>query len=201
MSALVGSVTSRTYEDTIQNVATSTTPASNTASVPTSTTELPENESACFYADAELCLLPNENDNCKECMPHPTVKNSLVCCNVTDIEKALSCLPNPSADNSSYWENIHIRNATLEELDISHKFWKRLNTFAVTDGQIKRVVKEFAKFSSPTCVNMSSNNLLTVTPRAFKDLPQLQILDISNNNLTALPNLNGISTNLTLDIR
>lgn len=194
----VNTVTSRTYEDTIQNVAaTSVTPPSNATPPLATSTEMPENENGCFWAEPDLCQLPNDNENCKECMLHPTMKNSLVCCNVTDIEKSLSCF----ADNSSFWENLHIRNATLEELDFSHKFWKQLKTFAVTDGQITRVNKEFSKFSSPTCVNISNNNIISIPSRAFKDVPQLQYLDVSNNNLSMLPYLNGISTNLTLDLR
>lgn len=162
----------------------------------------PQPPDTCFYADHSLCTLPRENESCKECIPHPTIANSLVCCNVTDIEKSISCVPNPSSsDNSSYWVNLHIRNATLDELDISHKFWKRLDSLVVTDGHIERITKEFTKFSSPHCINVSNNNLLMIHQRAFKELTRLQMLDISYNNLSTIPNLNSIPPNLTLDIR
>lgn len=156
----------------------------------------------CFYADSDLCEIPRRADGgCNECIKHPTVPNSLVCCNVTDIEKAISCVPNPTTDNSSYWVNVHIRNATLDELDFSQKYWKRLDSLVVTDGHINRIVKEFTKFSSPHCINISNNALQVIHPRAFKDLVRLQVLDLSHNNLSTMPNLNSIPTNLSLDIR
>lgn len=154
----------------------------------------------CFHAEADLCLQSRENETCKECMAHPTIPNSLVCCNVTDIERAISCVPSPTTDNSSYWINVHIQNATLEELDISQKILKRLDSLSVTDGQINRVINDFSKFSSPKCINISSNDIHMINTRAFKDLTRLQVLDLSYNNLTSIPNLNS-ATNVTLDIR
>lgn len=156
--------------------------------------------SVCFYAEPELCQLARENDTCRECMQHPTIPNSLVCCNVTDIEKAIACVQNPTTDNSTFWTNVHIRNATLDELDISQKFLKRLSSLAVTDGQVRKVVNEFSKFSSPKCINISNNNIDVINARAFKDLTRLQVLDLSYNNLSTIPNLNS-ATNLTLDIQ
>lgn len=167
------------------------------ANIVTSTATAP----TCFYADSDLCEAHRTDGGCNECMKHPTVPNSLVCCNVTDIEKAISCVPNPTTDNSSYWVNVHIRNATLDELDFSQKYWKRLDSLVVTDGHINRIVKEFTKFSSPHCINISNNALKLIQPRAFKDLVRLQVLDLSHNNLSTMPNLNSIQTNLSLDIR
>lgn len=155
----------------------------------------------CFYADPDLCTTPREHDDCQECIPHPDIPNSLVCCNVTDIERAISCVPNPTTDNSSYWVNLHIRNATVDELDIPHKYWKRLDSLIVTDGHINKIIKKFTKFAAPQCINISNNNLLGIHPRVFKDLTSLQVLDISYNNLSTIPNLNSIPTNLSLDIR
>lgn len=154
----------------------------------------------CFYAENDLCLQSRDNETCKECMAHPTIPNSLVCCNVTDIERAISCVANPNTDNSSYWTNVHIQNATLDELDVSAKFLKRLDSLSVTDGQIRKIVNEFSKFSSPKCINISGNGIGMINARAFKDLTRLQVLDLSYNNLSTIPNLNS-ATNLTLDIR
>lgn len=201
-SIMVDVTIARTFDEPMLSIVTSSSPTSVVTTSPSPQLVDQQQNSTCFYAEPDLCALPFENDSgCKECMPHPTIANSLVCCNVTDIEKSISCMPNPTSDDASYWTQIHIRNATLEELDISHKFWKRLDSLAITDGQVKRIVKEFPKFSSPKCINISANGMLSITPRAFKDLTRLQVLDISNNNLSTMPNLNSIQTNLTLDIR
>ncbi|XP_037028171.1 protein halfway isoform X1 [Bradysia coprophila] len=195
LSAVIISVYGRTFDEpTVSNVML-TTAATVTAT---------DSPNICFYATEDLCSLPRENESCNECIPHPTVPNSLVCCNVTDIEKSISCVPYPaSADNSSdsYWINLHIRNATIDELDIPHKYWKRLDSLVITDGHINRITKEMPKFSSVQCINISNNHLVNINLRAFKDLVRLQMLDISKNNLSSMPSLNSIPTNLSLDIR
>lgn len=123
-----------------------------------------------------------------------------VCCNVTDLEKSISCVENViNGENKTVWTNIHVRNATIDELDISLKLWKLLDSLAITDGQVNRIVREFPKFSQPKCLNMSNNNLHTIPTRALKDLTRLQILDLSHNNLSTVPNLNNL--NLALDVR
>lgn len=151
--------------------------------------------SSCFYAEENLCLLPFDVNGCRECMQHPTQLDSLICCNVTDIEKSISCAPKVE------WTNIHMRNVSVDELDISDKFWKRLTSLVITDGHINKITKEFPKFSSPKCINVSNNNLMVINQRAFKDLTPLQVLDLSHNNLSTIPNLNSIQGNLSIDIR
>lgn len=169
-----------------QSIPNSVTPATTTTPPQI---ELPKGP--CFYADRELCY-GNTTSSC-ECNVHPVYSNSLVCCNVTDVEKAFSCVA------GSNWSHIHIINATLDELDVSLKFWKMLHSMIVTDGSINRITKEFTKFSLPNCVNISNNNLIDINQRAFKDLRHLTFLDISHNNLSNMPNVN--QNNLTLDIR
>lgn len=195
--AIIVSVSGRTFDEpTVSNVLLTT--------AATVTVQATESPNICFYATEELCSVPRENDSCNECIPHPTVPNSLVCCNITDIEKSISCVPYPSSmDNSSdsYWINLHIRNATIDELDIPHKYWKRLDSLVITDGHINRITKEFPKFSSVQCINISNNHIVNINSRAFKDLVRLQVLDISKNNLSSMPTLNSIPTNLSLDIR
>lgn len=199
--AIILSVAGRTFDEpTVSNVILTTAATSTVQMV----YETPSPPNICFYATEDLCNMPRDNDNCNECIPHPTVPNSLVCCNVTDIDKSLSCVPYPpSADNSSdsYWINLHIRNATIDDLDIPHKYWKRLDSLIITDGHINRITKELPKFSSVQCINISNNHLVNINLRAFKDLVRLQVLDISNNNLSSMPTLNSIPTNLSLDIR
>lgn len=186
--------TARTFEE---NVLITSTP-----SAPEKVVVEPQqwnSNSTCFFAEPELCQEFNESEPCRECMPHPVFSNSLVCCNVTDLEKAISCVENVNSDNKTSWSNIHIRNATLDELDISLKMWKLLDSLAITDGHVDKIVREFPKFSQPKCLNLSNNNLHVIAQRAFKDLPKLQILDLSHNNLSSIPNLNNL--NLTLDVR
>ncbi len=195
--AVIITVSGRTFDEpTVSNVMLTT---AATVMVQ-STTDSPN---ICFYATEDLCNLPRENDSCNECIPHPTDPNSLVCCDVTDIEKSISCVPYPAtADNSSdsFWINLHIRNATIDELDIPHKYWKRLDSLVITDGHINRITKEFPKFSSVQCINISNNHLVNINSRAFKDLVRLQVLDISMNNLSSMPTLNSIPTNLSVNI-
>jgi Leucine-rich repeat (LRR) protein len=113
----------------------------------------------------------------------------------------MACVPSPNVDstNSSHWLNIHIHNATLETLDVSKNHWKRLQSLAVTDGFIKGIVNEFTRFSEPKCLNFSNNNISDINVRAFTHLVQLQMLDISSNNLSTIPNVSG--KNKKIDIR
>lgn len=183
----------RTFDETPTNLLITSTAA------PEKTIEPQQLNGTCFTAEPELCLEFNESEPCKECMPHPIYSNSLVCCNVTDLEKSISCVENLNGENKTVWLNIHIRNATIDELDISLKIWKLLDSLAITDGQIDRIVKEFPKFSQPKCLNLTNNRLHTIPSRAFKDLTRLQMLDLSHNNLSTVPSLNNL--NIELDVR
>lgn len=187
-------VSARTFENEPPSILTTST------SAPEKPIEPQQPNGTCFIAEPELCQEFIESETCKECMPHPVYSNTLVCCNVTDLEKSISCVENLNNDsNKTVWSNIHIRNATIDELDISLKLWKLLDSLAITDGQINRIVKEFPKFSQPKCLNLSNNHLHTIPARALKDLTRLQVLDLSHNNLSTVPNLNNL--NLALDVR
>lgn len=191
ISFMTATIQARTFEE---NVLITSTAAPEKAVV-----EPQQWNSTCFFAEPELCQEFNESEPCRECMPHPVFSNSLVCCNVTDLEKAIACVENSNSDNKTSWSNIHVRNATLDELDISLKMWKLLDSLAITDGHVDKIVKEFPKFSQPKCLNLSNNNLHIIPMRALKDLPRLQVLDLSYNNLSSIPNLNNL--NLALDVR
>lgn len=173
------------------NDSTSTEPALATPPPITTT------NNSCFYATEDVCHLPIEVTGCKECMRYPPQSDNLVCCNVTDIEKSISCV------GKVEWSNIHMRNVTVDELDISDKYWRRLNSLVITDGHINKILKDFPKFSSPKCINISNNNISSISPRAFKELTLLQVLDLSHNKLSTIPNLNlnSIPGNLSIDIR
>lgn len=161
--------------------------------------EPPQPNTTCFYAEPELCHQFNESDPCKECRPHPVYTTALVCCNVTDLEKSISCVENLNNEDKTAWTHIHVRNATLDELDISKNLWKLLDSLAITDGKVDRIVKEFPKFSQPKCLNMSNNGMRQIPTRALRDLNRLQVLDLSHNNLSTIANLKNL--NLVLDIR
>lgn len=179
----------------------STAITTTTETVPTEPPEIIE-PPTCFYAEEELCQMPRNNTDCKECFVHPVYTNSLVCCNVTDIERSISCVPKPNnSDNSMYWSNIHLRNVTAKSLEIKDKYLQELNSLIVTDGKIERIIFEFKKFNSLKCINISNNNLIEINPRAFKDIVTLQVLDVSYNNLTTLSSLNSIPNNLTLTVK
>lgn len=199
----------RVPDETINNdymIKTTTTP------VTTTTTMAPlehfNQTGKCFYAEPELCLYPpprtetSFNAPC-ECFQHPNFPRSLVCCNITDINQVVSCPPSPTNDNSKSWVNVHIRNATLDEFDVSHKFWRILDSLVVTDGSIKKLNREFLRFTPITCLNISNNQLSEIQQRALSILTQIQVFDISYNNLSTMPNINNVQNNLTLtlDIR
>lgn len=98
---------------------------------------------------------------------------------------------------------IHIRNATLDEVDFSDAKWKFFDTIAITDGNVKKIPNDFYKFSATRCLNLSNNVLLEMNTRVVKNLMHIEYIDISYNNLTAIPNSNGGGgqKNLTMDVR
>jgi len=151
----------------------------------------------CFHADIDkMCLKkdPPSAAGC-ECEKHPDYKESVVCCNVTDIDKAISCL----GPNTSSWSHIHIINASQNEVSLSKPAWKHLNSLVITNGKIKKLAGDFSKFASIKCLNFSNNNITEIEDgRAFIHLTHLQILDLSFNNLTYIPN---IPANAKVDIR
>lgn len=144
----------------------------------------------CFHAD-EFCLGKETPD----CFMHSPKGESIVCCHITDMERTLSSIAQLS--NNSV-KNVHIINASLVELDLSKPHFKQLNSLAVTDGKIKRIIGIFSKMSLPICLNFSNNNILDINQRAMIHLNPLQTLDISYNNLTTLP---FVPINITVDIR
>lgn len=153
----------------------------------------------CFYTEPELCLSTIDTDevrNC-DCQLHPTYKKALYCCNVTDIDKAVNC----AASNLTNLEFIHIRNATLEDLDFSDAKWKFFKSIAITDGNITKISNHFYKFAVTKCLNVSNNSLMEMNTRILTYLQHVDILDMSYNNLSAIPNISLTNRNLTLDFR
>uniref|UniRef100_A0A182RES2 LRRNT domain-containing protein n=1 Tax=Anopheles funestus TaxID=62324 RepID=A0A182RES2_ANOFN len=150
----------------------------------------------CYHAQPELCAERKVGD-C-ECSIDPLVPTALYCCNVTDINKAIGCVTN--APETANWKYLHMRNVTVRELalNVSNRYIKTLLSLAITDGTIQRISTSFARFSSPVCLNVSNNNISEIEPRAFRELRNLTMLDLSYNNLSTIPSTNG---KFRLDIR
>lgn len=145
-------------------------------------------ESPCFHADIDTFCLNKTGSGAKsscECEPHAENQFAIVCCNVTDMTKALTCLPNMSP-----YKHIHIINAELPEINLSQlNLLKQVDSLIITDGNITKISGQFSRFSSFKCLNFSNNNITEITnERALLNLNFLQILDLSANNLTMLPN-------------
>lgn len=153
------------------------------ADVPANATT--KQESPCFHADIEaMCFNKTGSASSCDCEQHPEYQFALVCCNVTDINKAISC----AGSNTSSYQNIHIINAMQTEINVSHmNSMKQVDSLIITDGNITRITGQFSRFSSIKCLNFSNNNISEINERALLHLNSLQILDLSANNLTKLP--------------
>lgn len=132
--------------------------------------------------------------NSCQCREHPTRPNSWYCCNITHISMVSSC------SNISKWINLHIRNLTVQEMDVSNPTYRSLQSLAVTDGNITSVTHSFPRHSKIKCLDMSNNNISEIETRAVKDLPHLEYLGLANNHLSRVPNRNK-NKNIALDIR
>ncbi|XP_052862908.1 protein halfway, partial [Anopheles cruzii] len=149
----------------------------------------------CYHASPSQC---NERRGDCECVVDPFIPGALYCCNVTDINRAIACATN--AAETPNWKYLHMRNVTVRELalNVSNRYIKTLLSLAITDGSIQRISTSFARFSAPVCVNISNNNISEIEPRAFRELRNLTMLDLSYNNLSTIPSTNG---KFRLDIR
>ncbi|XP_039958256.1 protein halfway [Bactrocera tryoni] len=174
-----------------------------TTSLPPAEPEITEYRPQCFYAEEELCDKTLENWNQQtydqhthlgtcHCRPYTNMPTSWYCCNVTHMSMISSC------SNTTTWTNLHIRNVTLHELDLSNFLYQKLQSLAITDGNITKLVGSFSRFSSIKCLNVSNNNLSEITQRGLIP-PTLKVLDISKNNLTSIPNFNQ-NQNITVDV-
>ncbi|XP_050099299.1 protein halfway [Anopheles aquasalis] len=172
------------------------TPAQTGALTSSTTSRMPVLPTIeCYHALPSLC---NERRSDCECNIDPAVPGALYCCNVTDINKAIACVTN--APETATWKYLHMRNVTVRELalNVSNRYLRMLHSLAITDGTIQRISTSFARFSSPVCVNFSNNNISELEPRAFRELRELTMLDLSFNNLSTIPPTNG---KFRLDIR
>ncbi|XP_023311646.1 protein halfway [Anoplophora glabripennis] len=139
-------------------------------------------EHRCFHQPASEC---RPNDLCR-CHQLKDIKRAAVCCDVNKftLTEGLACA-NITVDGQV--EALHIRNATLDVLNVTQPVWKRLKYMTITDGQINSLVGEFAKLSSVSCLNLSSNGIKNFAQRSLVNLFNLSFLDLSHNNLTSVP--------------
>lgn len=141
----------------------------------------------CFHADINAMCFNKTSSGTKpscECEQHPEHPFAIVCCNVTDINKAISCV----GTNMSSYLHIHIINAEQAEVNLTQmNLVKQVDSLIITDGFINKISGHFSRFSSIKCLNFSNNNIKEINERALLNLNLLQILDLSANNLTRLP--------------
>ncbi|KAJ8931229.1 hypothetical protein NQ314_015890 [Rhamnusium bicolor] len=160
---------------------------------------LPEDDSSCyhrcFHQPADACPSPESMCRCRQL---PNCKRAAVCCDVNKftLTEGLGC-GNISADGQV--EALHIRNATLDVLNLTQPVWRRLRFMTITDGQINSVVGEFAKHTIVSCLNISSNGIRKFEQRSLVNLFNLSFLDLSHNNLSDVPRFKKEGT-VTLDI-
>lgn len=137
----------------------------------------------CFHADVDALCFNKTGSETKSTCECFTNQDSIVCCNVTDINKAISCV-----ENTSSYLNIHIINAQQKEINVGQlNILKQVDSLIITDGNISKISGQFSRFSQFKCLNFSNNNITEISERALLNLNQLQVLDLSFNNLTKLP--------------
>ncbi|CAH2244598.1 protein halfway [Pararge aegeria] len=134
----------------------------------------------CFHMTRKDCPA---DMRCKRIEP-----DSVFCCDV-DSFRLKEALAITMTQNTT---NLHVLNATIDELDVSQSIFRRLTSMALTDGNIGKIIGQFPKHSSIACLNISNNNLSSATlqppiQRPFAYLFNLTVLDASRNNLTEFP--------------
>uniref|UniRef100_A0A0A9Z1P9 Protein halfway n=1 Tax=Lygus hesperus TaxID=30085 RepID=A0A0A9Z1P9_LYGHE len=150
------------------------------------------------------CCQPVSESDCPpsglhcDCGRAKNLSDTVVCCNINTPYKYLQGLACGGVEKSTI-KHLHIFNYTLEIFNASSSKWRHLETLSVTGSQFKMVDGQFK--GDLKCVNFSSNSLISIYSDAFTNLSSLLTLDLSNNNLTQLPNFPSIQNkNLTLDI-
>ncbi|KAJ8679556.1 hypothetical protein QAD02_015343 [Eretmocerus hayati] len=177
-------VSARTEED--QSIATNVQEAPPVVEPPIIVNTIPDK---CFYGLPSECP-PNGSNSCKRITLSNASTESIavLCCNLTnqaEFDSALSRIDFPI--NVSY---VHIRNATLDLINVTEVRWRMLKSLAITDGNISRVKGQFMMMTPILCLNLSNNALLEMDNNSLVRLSQLSTLDLSYNNLTHLPALN-----------
>ncbi|XP_045464504.1 protein halfway isoform X2 [Harmonia axyridis] len=153
------------------------------------------NINECFHVSAKLC--PSADSPCR-CHHLPNCERAVVCCNVTSSQliEGLDCA---GVSGNGIVEALHVRNASLDILNVTQPTWKRLRYMTITDGHINRISGEFSKLTLISCLNLSSNSISRFDERSLVNLYNLSHLDLSHNNLSEVPRFKK-EGNVTLDI-
>ncbi|KAF6204015.1 hypothetical protein GE061_002354 [Apolygus lucorum] len=149
------------------------------------------------------CCQPVSESDCPtglycDCGRAKNLSDTVVCCNINTPYKYNQGLACGGVEKPSI-KHLHFFNYTLDNFNASSSKWRHLETLSVTGSQFKNIVGQFQ--GNLKCINFSSNSLLSIYSDSFTNLPGLLTLDLSNNNLTQLPNFPSIKNkNFTLDI-
>lgn len=102
---------------------------------------------------------------------------------------------------------LHIKNATIDELNMNLFWLSNLKSLALTNGRVTKVVMlNHTSLTNLKCLNLSNNHITEVDSGIAREIPSLIQLDLSNNNITnfsfELPQngSNGSDSNFWLDI-
>lgn len=149
----------------------------------------------CFYRPPEDCPLPNNTCRCQKLKSCP---EAVVCCDVNEylLTEGLACA---NVTNKGGAEVLHVRNATLNFLNVSNSVFRRFKSLSFTDGRVDSVKGEFGRHVPVSCLNLSSNNITKFEDRSLVNLYNLSMLDLSNNNLSDIPRFKKEGT-VILDI-
>lgn len=144
----------------------------------------------CSFGPQAPCPPPTSRYRCAR------ANDTIVCCNVTDFTLTEGLNIAKIRQNST--RTLYIQNAVLNTFNASSEKWSRLKYLSVVDGKIKKFEGRF--WGNLACVNLSGNNISDINPGAFEKLPRLTSLDLSNNNITKIPNITINKNNFSLDI-
>uniref|UniRef100_A0A1B6DF92 LRRNT domain-containing protein n=1 Tax=Clastoptera arizonana TaxID=38151 RepID=A0A1B6DF92_9HEMI len=143
----------------------------------------------CLHLPEEQCPHPSEFCRCTE-----IDRATLLCCHIkSDIhfKETQGCVVTKEKTA------IHIRNATLDRLDVSTPFFQNLMSLSITDGNVKTIYGMFP--TTLTCLNLSSN-YLSEASSAHILVRSIALLDLSHNNIEKLPTLDVTAPHFRLDV-
>ncbi|XP_063220902.1 protein halfway [Bacillus rossius redtenbacheri] len=151
----------------------------------------------CVHYGPEDCL-PLPEVGCRT-MELPDGDHALLCCNMRSrfiLKERVSTILLADKNITA----LHIRNLSLETLDITFLKNQSLVSLAITDSSgLGRLTGQLG-LDSLACLNLSSNALATVEPGMLLGLLSLGFLDLSSNSLSRLPYMPETNGTLGVDM-